>query len=85
MIYHGISSRPTFLPTYLQKNIHGGLMVLKHMEQADVKPDSQTFSYLIGKCDCEEDIVRVIQNLHLVKSFIYVGVRQPIFLSKSLL
>lgn len=34
-------------------------MVIKQMELADVKPDSQTFSYLICNCDREEDIVKV--------------------------
>jgi hypothetical protein len=34
-------------------------MVLKQMKLADVKPDSQTFSYLISNCDREEDIIKV--------------------------
>ncbi|CAL5335766.1 unnamed protein product [Camellia sinensis] len=48
---------------FREKNIRGGLMVLKHMEHADVKPDTQTFSYLIGNSDCEEDIVKVAAEL----------------------
>lgn len=45
----------------LQKNMHAaGLRVLKQMEDADVKPDSQTFTYLIGNCVHEEDIVKVV-------------------------
>lgn len=44
----------------LQKNMHAGLRVLKQMEDADVKPDSQTFTYLIGNCVNEEDIVKVV-------------------------
>ncbi|KAF5948786.1 hypothetical protein HYC85_014743 [Camellia sinensis] len=33
------------------------------MENADVKTDSQTFSYLIGNCDREEDIVKYYEEL----------------------
>lgn len=29
------------------------------MEKANVKPDSQTFSYLIGNCESEEEIDKV--------------------------
>lgn len=50
----------TFLLNTLQKNTYGALMVLRKMELADVKPDSQTFSYLISNCDCEEDIIKVV-------------------------
>ena len=45
-----------------QRNIQGGLKVLKEMKNADVKPDSETFSYLIFNCTCEEDIIKV--HLH---------------------
>lgn len=38
----------------------GVLRVLKEMEDADVKPDSQTFGYLISNCSCEEDIIKVV-------------------------
>lgn len=50
------------LPSTLQKNTSGALMVLKQMELADVKPDSKTFSYLISNCECEEDIIKVPQS-----------------------
>ncbi|KAF8410992.1 hypothetical protein HHK36_003531 [Tetracentron sinense] len=46
-----------------QKNINGGLMVLKQMKRADLKPDSHTFSYLIGNCECEEDILKYYEEL----------------------
>ncbi|CAL9083008.1 unnamed protein product [Musa acuminata var. zebrina] len=41
-----------------QQNYYGALNVLKQMEDADIKPDSKTFSYLIANCKCEEDIVK---------------------------
>lgn len=47
----------------LQKNVHAGLRVLKEMEDATVKPDSQTFTYLIGNCVHEEDIVKVVYTM----------------------
>ncbi|KAE9458187.1 hypothetical protein C3L33_09911, partial [Rhododendron williamsianum] len=47
----------------LQKNMHAGLRVLKQMEDADVKPDSQTFTYLIGNCVHEEAIVKYYEEL----------------------
>ena len=50
------------LSNVFQKNIRGALMVLKQMEHEDVKPDSQTFSYLIGNCESEEDITKVVCN-----------------------
>lgn len=52
----------------LQKNIYGGLMVLKQMGDADVKPDSQTFCYLLNNCECEEDIIKVVRDLCFDKS-----------------
>lgn len=45
----------------MQKNIAGALMVLKQMEHADVQPDSETYSYLIANCECEEDVFKVCQ------------------------
>ncbi|KAA8526940.1 hypothetical protein F0562_008831 [Nyssa sinensis] len=48
---------------FREKNLYGGSMVLKQMEKADVKPDSQTFSYLISNCDCEEDINKYYEEL----------------------
>jgi hypothetical protein len=43
----------------LQKNISGALKVLKHIQDANLKPDSQTFSYLFTNCDKQEDINKV--------------------------
>lgn len=43
---------------FLQKNFHKGLMVLKEMEARGVKPDSQTFSYILGNCNSEDDIIK---------------------------
>lgn len=50
---------PFSLFSVLQKNNHRALMVLKQMERANLKPDSETYSYLIANCECEEDIVKV--------------------------
>ncbi|XP_057975653.1 pentatricopeptide repeat-containing protein At4g21880, mitochondrial-like isoform X3 [Malania oleifera] len=47
----------------LLKNFFGGLKVLRQMKAADVKPDSQTFSNLIGNCNCEEDINKYYDEL----------------------
>lgn len=47
------------------------MMVLKQMELADVKPDSQTLSYLISNCDREEDIIKVDWNLCFGQGFIF--------------
>ncbi|WVZ03396.1 hypothetical protein V8G54_024202 [Vigna mungo] len=44
---------------FREKNISAGLRVLKHMQGANVNPDSQTFSYLINNCETEEDIMKV--------------------------
>ena len=38
----------------------GMLKVLEEMKDADVKPDSQTFGYLISTCTSEEDIIKVV-------------------------
>ncbi|CAH9135680.1 unnamed protein product [Cuscuta epithymum] len=46
-----------------EKNIHGGLMVLKQMEDAGVKPDSLTFSCLISHCNCEDDIIKCFKEM----------------------
>ncbi|XP_058219972.1 pentatricopeptide repeat-containing protein At4g21880, mitochondrial-like isoform X2 [Rhododendron vialii] len=48
---------------FREKNMHAGLRVLKQMEDADVKRDSQTFTYLIGNCVHEEDIVKYYEEL----------------------
>lgn len=34
-------------------------MVLKQMEDADIKPDSETYCYLIANCECQEDVSKV--------------------------
>lgn len=44
-------------------------MVLKQMEDADIKPDSKTFSYLIANCKCEEDIVKV--SIYQIALYLY--------------
>lgn len=44
-------------------------MVLKQMEAANVKPDSQTFSYLISNSDSDEDIIKVLLKLLKVLHF----------------
>ncbi|OVA11163.1 Pentatricopeptide repeat [Macleaya cordata] len=48
---------------FREKNIRGGLMVLDQMKRVKVDPDSQTFSYLIGNCEHEEDIVKYCEEL----------------------
>ncbi|KAK7262647.1 hypothetical protein RJT34_30222 [Clitoria ternatea] len=48
---------------FREKNISGGLRVLKHMQGADVKPDSQTFFYLISNCETEEDIIKYCEEM----------------------
>ncbi|KAL4273268.1 hypothetical protein GQ457_13G002560 [Hibiscus cannabinus] len=47
----------TLMAGYFREgNLGGAMTVLKLMESEDVKPDSHTFSYLIGNCNSEEDI-----------------------------
>ncbi|CAI9756968.1 unnamed protein product [Fraxinus pennsylvanica] len=41
-----------------EKNTCSGRHVLKQMEEADVKPDSATFSYLISTSNSEDDIIK---------------------------
>ncbi|GMH05708.1 hypothetical protein Nepgr_007548 [Nepenthes gracilis] len=48
---------------FREKNIVGGLRVLNEMEKADVKPDSQTYCYLIGNSECEEDIIKYYEEM----------------------
>ncbi|KAG2682152.1 hypothetical protein I3843_11G179100 [Carya illinoinensis] len=48
---------------FQKKNTYAALMVLKQMKLDDVKPDSQTYSYLISHCDCEEDIIKYYEEL----------------------
>lgn len=45
----------------LKKNVNSALKVLKEMKEADVKPDSVTFSYLINYCGEEATIAKVIK------------------------
>lgn len=52
----------------MQKNVHAAMRVLNQMRDADVKPDSQTFSYLLGNCSSEEAINKVIVSHCLVYS-----------------
>ncbi|XP_040863643.1 pentatricopeptide repeat-containing protein At4g04790, mitochondrial isoform X2 [Glycine max] len=48
---------------FREKNISGVLRVLKKMRGANVKPDSQTFSYLIRNCEKEEDIMKYCEEI----------------------
>ncbi|KAK7345976.1 hypothetical protein VNO80_20489 [Phaseolus coccineus] len=48
---------------FREKNISGGLRVLKHMQGANVQPDSQTFCYLIQNCETEEDIMKYCEEM----------------------
>ncbi|KAL6129222.1 hypothetical protein ACLB2K_072575 [Fragaria x ananassa] len=41
---------------FREKNMSRGLKVLKEMKEANLQPDSQTFSHLITNCNSEEDI-----------------------------
>ncbi|KAG0499445.1 hypothetical protein HPP92_004136 [Vanilla planifolia] len=43
---------------FREKKDHGALAVLQQMKDADVKPDSETYSYLISNCRSEKDIVK---------------------------
>ncbi|CAO2835964.1 unnamed protein product [Amaranthus hypochondriacus] len=48
---------------FREKNMGGMLKVLEEMKDADVKPDSQTFGYLISTCTSEEDIIKYYEQL----------------------
>ncbi|EHA8590375.1 Pentatricopeptide repeat-containing protein [Cocos nucifera] len=48
---------------FREKNNRGVLMVLKQMEDANIKPDSETFSYLISNCESEKDIVKYREEM----------------------
>ncbi|KAM1582839.1 hypothetical protein ACFX10_030524 [Malus domestica] len=48
---------------FREKNIYGGLRVLQQMKAANVKPDSQTFSYLITNCNSEKDINKYYEEM----------------------
>lgn len=54
------------------------------MEDADIKPDSKTFSYLIANCKCEEDIVKVsIYQIALYLLLSHCNGRCILFVSDS--
>ncbi|XP_048534293.1 pentatricopeptide repeat-containing protein At4g04790, mitochondrial-like [Triticum urartu] len=48
---------------FREKNHSGAQMVTSQMQIAGVKPDSETFSYLISNCDCEEKISKYLDEL----------------------
>ncbi|XP_025701657.1 pentatricopeptide repeat-containing protein At4g04790, mitochondrial isoform X1 [Arachis hypogaea] len=48
---------------FREKNTSDGVRVLEHMQNADVMPDSETFSYLISNSETEEDIVMYYKEL----------------------
>ncbi|KAH1103894.1 hypothetical protein AAZX31_13G270100 [Glycine max] len=48
---------------FQEKNISDGVRVLEHMQCADVKPDSQTFSCLISNSETKEDIAKYYEEL----------------------
>ncbi|XP_027346358.1 pentatricopeptide repeat-containing protein At4g04790, mitochondrial-like [Abrus precatorius] len=48
---------------FREKNISGGLKVLKHMRDANIKLDSHTFFYLIYNCETEEDIIKYYEEM----------------------
>ncbi|GJM90129.1 hypothetical protein PR202_ga06379 [Eleusine coracana subsp. coracana] len=45
---------------YREKNHNGAQMVMAQMQIAGVKPDSETFSYLIMNCESEENISKIM-------------------------
>ncbi|KAK9151904.1 hypothetical protein Syun_010213 [Stephania yunnanensis] len=47
----------------LFKNIHAALKIVDQMKSDSVEPDSQTFSYLICNCECEEDIIKYYEEM----------------------
>lgn len=48
---------------FRHKNFNKGLMVLKQMDASGIAPDSHTFSYIIGNCNSEEDIIKYREEL----------------------
>lgn len=48
---------------FREKNISDGVKVLEYMQCADIKPDSQTFSYLISNSTTVEDIEKYYEEL----------------------
>ena len=61
----------------MQKNYNGAQMVMSQMQIAGVKPDSETFSYLIANCESEENISKVchIPDHLLLPLCLFYGVR----------
>lgn len=45
-----------------QKNVRSAQNVLKQMEDAGVKPDAVTYSYLIANSQREKDITKVVYD-----------------------
>ncbi|XP_020974166.1 pentatricopeptide repeat-containing protein At4g04790, mitochondrial isoform X2 [Arachis ipaensis] len=62
---------------FREKNISGALRVLKHMQDANVNPDVQTFSYLISNCETEEDIIKYREEMEQYK----IPLAKPIFMA----
>ncbi|KAJ8754661.1 hypothetical protein K2173_010752 [Erythroxylum novogranatense] len=50
---------------FREKNKKGALMVLRQMERAAVKPDSETYGYLIANCENEDEVVKYYDELKL--------------------
>ncbi|EFH46118.1 pentatricopeptide repeat-containing protein [Arabidopsis lyrata subsp. lyrata] len=48
---------------FREKNVNSALKVLKEMKEADVKPDSVTFSYLINYCGEEATIAKYYKEM----------------------
>lgn len=48
---------------FREKDIHAALKVLKQMEDANVKSDSQTFSYLISNCTSGDNISKFLDEM----------------------
>lgn len=62
---------PCFVFEILQKNDDDALRVLDRMKDANIKPDSITFNYLIGNSKTEEDITKVCW-ISCVNNFLYI-------------
>ncbi|GFP89983.1 pentatricopeptide repeat-containing protein at4g21880 mitochondrial [Phtheirospermum japonicum] len=48
---------------FREKKIRNAINVLKQMEDADVKPNALTYSYLINNCHCEKDIFKFFEDM----------------------
>ncbi|MED6221395.1 hypothetical protein PIB30_054245 [Stylosanthes scabra] len=62
---------------FREKNISGALRALKHMRDANVNPDTQTFSYLISNCETEEDITKYREEMKQLN----IPAVKPIFMA----